>query len=194
MRRFTLMYSLSLTMCAVFHLTALTDGLPKRISPRNAVKSVSQVPQGLPFNFQTAPSKEAAKIPLLFYQYLNDRQYNQAVSLMIPRTRKAYLGPSLMRYMRNIKHADVEQFHDITQVWGGIPLDMTEYYKVKVYIAVVNFSVIDPKIAGIQIGRKVRRFFVVKTNESAPWQLMAEQTMSPLFVSSSWNLNLSAVS
>lgn len=67
----------------------------------------------IPKNVLKDTVPEAEKVPHLFYQYLNNKDYDKVVELLSPDL-KFEGDPSNRKYLENIEHTDFIKFKDIS--------------------------------------------------------------------------------
>lgn len=153
-----------------------------------------QQQQVLPPNFVPHEDKEAKLIVPLWVKYINGRNYDAAANLWIPEEREwRRKSQPLQVFYKNIERLTLLQYKDVTTTWGGIPMDLSRFYAVKVYIAVLDYKAYDWQIANTMLGKKMQRCFVVKETQSSPWRLFMMQGYSPYSAQKSWGLDLSGI-
>jgi hypothetical protein len=147
----------------------------------------------LPSNFVISPVRSASQIPLEFYSLINSKQCATALSLCEGVALDSYSGSHGTEFLKNISQVTVVQYKDVTGNWGGMPYSFEKFYAVKVYAAVVDYKVKDTTLANDNVGKKLKRLFVVKDKQNSPWKLYMVQGISPSYAPHSWGLNLSGV-
>lgn len=126
------------------------------------------------------PVKEAEQVPKLFYQYLNEKNYDEAIKLLGPSI-AFYGNPSSRKYLDNLKQTTLIEFIDISNSGKfGISRVQDDYYAIKAYYAKINIDVKDPKLVPSIIGINYRLLIVVKETEDSPWLLDSDEYISPL--------------
>lgn len=81
----------------------------------------------LPKNIIVDKVPEAEAVPHLFYQYLNEKNYDKASSLFGPDLK--FQGEPLMRkYLINLQHTDFLEFKDISSIDYNLTPSQQQYY------------------------------------------------------------------
>ena len=147
----------------------------------------------LPANFIVPLDESASKIPLNFYHLINSGQYSKALKLCEGVALDSYNNITGLTFLKNINRVSVIQYKDVTGNWGGMPYSFDRFYAVKVYAAVIDYDVKNPALANHNVGKKLKRLFVVKDTKNSPWKLYMEQGYSTYYAPASWGMNLTGV-
>ncbi len=129
-------------------------------------------------NILTDNILEAAEIPKMFYEFLNNKDYNKAVSLLGP-TLKFEGDPSTIKYLRNLQHTDISDFKDISSENNLLDRTQQSYYAVKIYYAKLTIQIKDKSLVPQLVYPQYRRFIVVKQTKNSPWLLDGDEDVPP---------------
>ena len=142
--------------------------------------SNTQNSQDIPKNVIKTSVSEAEEIPHLFYQYLNNKQYDKVTSVLGPLLK--FEGDSSQRkYLENIENTTFLDFKDISSD-GGYNLDSTQqnYFAVKVYYAVLSMKVKDKNLVPALVNTQYRKMVVVKVTKNSSWVLDSDESTPPI--------------
>jgi len=133
-----------------------------------------QTPATTKSNINEAASVQASRVPKQFYEYLNERNYKSAVSLLGPQLQ--FEGtPSYIKYIKNIKQVTFIKFQDISSDPGPIDPNYAKYYQIKVYYAEINVEVQNPDLVSGLAGVNYRRFILIKKTKNSPWLIDSDE-------------------
>ncbi len=125
-------------------------------------------------NIELKTDPVAARVPKLFYKYVEEGKYNQAGELLGPQL-KFEAGLSFRKYLKNIKYVDFERIVDISANPGPINATYAKYYKIKVYYADMDVEVRNPKLVPNLQGPQSRRFILIKEKRNSPWLIDTDE-------------------
>ncbi|WP_245631872.1 DUF3888 domain-containing protein [Alicyclobacillus ferrooxydans] len=174
-------------LSAVF-LSTIPLGIPTTVSAKATVR----IPM-VPPNFLVQEDKSAASLVPHWVHLINERKYDEAAALWTPDRAKDEKSPLSLKHLQNYTHVTLLQYKDVTSTWGGIPMDLSRFYQLKVYIAVLNYEVKDKELAGSMVGKKIQRCFVVRQTQNSPWQLFMMQGYTTFSANPAWQLDLEGV-
>ncbi|PGL72591.1 hypothetical protein [Bacillus sp. AFS055030] len=131
-------------------------------------------------NIVTAAVAEAEQVPKLYFKFLNEKKYDDAIKLLGP-TIAFYGDSSSRKYLENLKHTTFLEFKDITSSdkFRLSPIQ-EEYYAVKAYYAKINNEVSDPELVPMIIGINYRLMIVIKETKNSQCLLDSDETIDPL--------------
>jgi hypothetical protein len=130
-----------------------------------------------PSNIITTRVPEAEKVPKQFYQYLNEKKYEQVSDLFGPNL-KFYGHPSNRKYLKNLEVTTFKSFKDVSETSYQLSRIQESYYAIKVYSAKLNIKVIDPNLVANFAVPQNRRFVVIQKKKNDPWLLDSEEDYS----------------
>lgn len=134
---------------------------------------VNNIQNNLPKNILQEKIPEAENTPHMFYQFINEKRYDEANSLLCP-AQQGY-GENL-EYMKNIKHVEILDFKDISNVQNYTSLFHADYFAVKYYYAKLNFVVNDVKLTPRLAGVNLRIIGVGKEKSDSNWKIIEDMT------------------
>ena len=131
----------------------------------------------IPANVITNRVLEAEKVPKQYYQYLNEKKYEQASKLFGPNL-KFYGEPSNRKYMVNLQKTTIESFKDISESSYHLRENQEDYYAIKIYSAKLNIKVKESNLVADFPLPQNRRFIVIQKKKNDPWLLDSEEDYS----------------
>lgn len=137
-------------------------------------QTYSSSPNPARINIELSSDTNAAKVPELFYQYLNTENYKAAGALLGPQL-KFEASPKYIKYLKNEQHTTFIKFKDISKNPGPLNPEYSKYYLVKVYYGEINIEVRDPSLVPSLGGINYRRFILVKLSKTSPWLLDTDE-------------------
>lgn len=166
-------------------LSACNNGTSN--SPNNSVKTSSKITQKISQsnnaeaiskktnsktqdNIVLKPNKAAKETIFKFYQYLEEKDYKSAVSLLGPQI-KFEGKPKMIKYLKNIQKATFHKLIDISNEKLPDLYQYKKYYAVKVYYGEVNFKVKDPNLVPALTTTRYRNIYVIKEKKNDPWKI-----------------------
>jgi hypothetical protein len=175
-----LLFSQMLSLSACGHSTiSVSKTTPAASTQTQSNSSTQQTPtpsasQSSQSNIDESADPSSAEIIKHFYQYLNEQNYKSAVSLLGPQLQ--FEGdPNTIKYLKNIKKTNFIKLEDISNNSGPIDPNYSQYYKIKVYYAEINFEVQDPNLVKGLEGVNYRRFILIKKTEQSSWLIDTDE-------------------
>lgn len=120
------------------------------------------------YNIEREPLAEAEQVPKLYYKFLNEKKFDDAIKLLGPTL--AFYGDSSSRiYLENLKYTTFLEYKDIsnTHKFRLSPIQK-QYYSVKAYYAKIYIEVNNPELVPMIIGINYRLMIVIKETENSP--------------------------
>ena len=104
----------------------------QNITPSGSVQDTTKLQNNdFPKNIILKPNVDAAKTPTLFYEYLNNKEYDKAKVLLSP-TLQFEFDTAMIKYMINLEHTDISNFKDISLDGGHLNPTQEKYYEMKI--------------------------------------------------------------
>lgn len=158
--------------------TTQGNELKEQINRPITQKHVTSATTNNKSNIEAAPDSKAAEVPKLYYQYLSDKNYSEAIKLLGPQL-KFQGAPNFMKYLSNIKQVSFRSYEDISKNPGQIDPSYAKYYRIKVYYAVINIEVRNPNLVQGLEGVNYRRFILIKKTPRSSWLIDTDEDTPP---------------
>ncbi|QSO48460.1 hypothetical protein [Alicyclobacillus mengziensis] len=135
--------------------------------------------------------KEAEQLPSRYINLINEKRYDEALSLLSPQLRRAYSGPAGEQALHNIQHMRLIKLVDITPIKPVVRY-LPRHYAIKTYGAIIDTQVYDPKPFATcpgAIGIQVNKFEVIKYTPESPWFIDGQSGVPPA-TAKRWGLDI----
>jgi hypothetical protein len=178
-------FAIIIIMSSCSNTKTINNSGNKSISSSTSNKSITknttsssstiQNSKNTPNNIVKEAVPEAENVPKLFYNYLNNKEYDKAIALLSAAL-KFEGDPSQRKYLENLENTTFIKFKDITDNGGYLDSSQQQYFAIKIYYAELTIQVKDKNLVPGLLGTQYRRMVVVKVTKDSPWTLDADES------------------